>query len=357
MSRQESTNVNGGFEMRIKRFLVGFMVIVLAVGGLGIANVFQKTEVTQAADGDTFAKINFTTNSEYPFEDDTITKEYTTELEAIETMSLPMFKDNDAYSFVGWRLTDVHLASETAVKHQLTRGQNPDTDPYDLVVGEVYEPHELLRTAFYHGDEATFEAVYLNQGAEGTTDIWEQDYGTTIEERTPSISSESPVGGNITVYRYDGTAFTQVSSRGISPANFREALFDIYQDNQPTEDYVIAIAGSNTLNLGTTAFSSIGNKTEVATSGSDVSFYSLNGKANSVTITGSSSDPVTNNTATRAPTGNALLNFSTTSGNGLNFGTNVEFRNIRYRTTFLAANGNSLTLGGDSWGKIRRAHV
>ncbi|WP_265459936.1 WxL domain-containing protein [Enterococcus sp. HY326] len=336
--------------MKFKRIMVGFFAIIFVFGALGIASVFQEADETNAADGDSVAKITFKTSSDYIFEDNSMLIEVTTDREAIETTKMPMFKDNDAYSFVGWKLTALHLAAETAVKHQLTRGQNPETDPYDLIVNEIYEPHEILRTAFYHGDEATFEAVYEAQGTEGTTDIWEQNYGTTIAERIPSISNVGPASNNIIVYRFDGSNFTQLSARGISPDNFRAAMFDIYQDNQPGEDYVIAITGNSTLNLGTAAYSSIGNKNETATNSSDVSFYSLSNRAKSLTITGSASDPVDNTPATSAPTGNALLNFSTTAANGLNFGTNIEFRNIRYRTPFLAANGNSLTLGGGSWG-------
>ncbi|WP_265456015.1 WxL domain-containing protein [Enterococcus sp. HY326] len=337
--------------MKLRRIIVGFLVIILAVGGLRIANVFQETEVTEAADGDTVATITFKTDAAYPFEngssDDIV---YTTNKEAIETMSLPMFKDNEDYSFEGWKLTSLSLAAATKLKHQLTRGQNPDTDPYDLVVGNVYEPHQLLRTAFYHGDEATFEAVYEAQDTAGTTDIWEQKLGTPISERTPSISGQGAAANSIVVYRYDGTNFNQISTSGMSPTNFRAALYGIYLDNQPDADYVIAVTGRGTIDMSGATYASMGSQSTSATSASDVSFYSLAGRANSVTITGSASDPVTDNVSTSEPTGNALLYFNLSTGNGLNFGTNVEFRNIRYSTTFLAANGNSLTLGGNSWG-------
>ncbi|MHC5249307.1 beta strand repeat-containing protein [Enterococcus sp. LJL90] len=336
--------------MKLKKFLVGLMVGAFIVGGISTLGILRNTEVTNAADGDAFAQIRFTTDDAYVFEDGSKVKDYTTDKEAIETLSLPMFQKNDAHSFVGWRLTELSLAAQTETKHQKTRGQNPDSDSYDLEIGTVYQPHELLRIGFYHGDEATFEAVYAAQGSVGSSDIWEQDYGNSVSDRVPSVASQGVTAGNITVLRYASGAYTEISSRGVSADNFRAALFDIYVDNQPVADYVIAIASNSTIGMTGSTYSSIGNKTETATSASDVSFYSLKNRANSITITGAPNDPVDDTLAKSAPANTALLNFNTTTANGLNFGTNVEFRNIRYNTPFLAANGNSLTLGGNSWG-------
>ncbi|MHC5247472.1 beta strand repeat-containing protein [Enterococcus sp. LJL90] len=325
--------------MKLKRIIVGFLAIMLAVGGLGIANVFQETEVTEAANGDDFATVTFRTTADYPFDDGTTERVVQVDLEAIETMELPLFESTDSASFVGWNLTSRFDALTTL-------------HPNELVVGTTYSPATLLRQGFYAGDEAVFTAVTAAQGAEGSTDMYEYGQTTGSTSRVPSISTASPTSGNLIVYGYDGSSYTEFNRYTVSADNFRQALYDLYANGSPDVDYVLYVGGAT----GTVP-SSVGNRTTTATSYADVSFYSLQNKIGSLTITGNTADNVTDTPATSAPATSVSNRLTFTAGTTLNFGTNVEIRNIWYGgVTNLAANGNSLYLGGGSWGD-RAAYV
>ncbi|MHC5372215.1 beta strand repeat-containing protein [Enterococcus sp. LJL120] len=327
--------------MKLKRIIVGFLAIMLAVGGLGIANVFQETEVTEAANGDDFATVTFRTTADYPFDDGTTERVVQVDLEAIETMELPLFESTDSASFVGWNLTSRFDALTTL-------------HPNELVVGTTYSPATLLRQGFYAGDEAVFTAVTANQGAEGSTDMYEYGQTTKSMTRVPSISTaaDAPSSGNLIVYSYDGNSYKKENSYTVSVANFQQALFDLYENGDAKLDYVLYVGGAVA-----TLPTSIGARTTVPTTASEVSFYSLQNKIGSLTITGNTADNVNDTPATSEPSTSVSNRLTFASCTTLNFGTDVEIRNIWYsNVTNLAANGYNLYLGGGSWGN-RTAYV
>lgn len=330
--------------MKHKRVLIGFMTILLVLGGfagLGWSDLFQEKQekqVAKAADGDNVATITFKTDGNYLFEggkaDDIV---YTTNKEAIETIKLPMFQYNPEVSFVGWRLDAMSYASTTL-------------HPNDLEVGNIYQPYELLRKGFYQGDEAVFTAIYDTQGVAGSTDIYEKADDTVEPDRAPSIENVSSTNAGVYLYTVSEDGNPELdSSYTLNLNGMQSALYAIYTANSAETDYIIQVQGGLT---GTTmSNSSIGRRTENPSSSADVSFYSLKGRAKSLTVTGRSSDPITNNPVTGYP---SQANTSRlTLPTEVNLGTDVEFRNISILTTnTIAANGNNLTLGGGLWGNV-----
>lgn len=317
--------------MKKRKIIFGILATVLIVASLGTGFLLlhPNTEVpsAKAAENDSVAKITFTTDANYPFENGETTINYTTEKEAIETMALPMFQSNPSYTFVGWQLTNKFIASTTL-------------HPNDLEVNQVYEPYELLRKGFYAGDEFTFKAIYKEQTSIDAGEMFESK--ATVTDRTPSIGHLNLPSGNVYVYpNPDPTSEEVTATFASSSDGFKEALYAIYEANNPEIDYVIYVGGT----VSGMRNHSIGDKTTTVTGPSDVTFYSLSGRAKSLTITGKSDDPI-NYDSPRSATGLTRLDLPTTT----HFGTDIEIRNINYRfVTTMAAHGNALYLGGGNY--------
>nr|WP_245561636.1 hypothetical protein [Enterococcus phoeniculicola] len=121
-------------------------------------------------------------------------------------------------------------------------------------------------------------------------------------------------------------------------AGVRSALNDLYQ-NGSGGDYVLYIGTNVTLSAATVA-----KNIPTIVTAENATFYSLEGKVGTLTITGNPEDPISKDIA--VPTGSKTLSLGTT----IHFGTSVQFRNINYSGTDMFMNGNSLTLNGGSSG-------
>ncbi|MBP1040039.1 hypothetical protein I6N95_03335 [Vagococcus sp. BWB3-3] len=297
-----------------KRFIkIAGVVLVMASVSLALAANAKQSVVLQATSPKKEAKaavaVTFQTSADYPFEDGSVTKTVTVTKEALETQMLPRFKYHQGLSLGNWTRED----------------------------GTSYSTADLLRTAFYSGT-ATFTANPVVQGS--GTDLYEVK--DNISERTPSIGNQNLAAGIIytspSPKTGSGTATYAVDANG-----FQEALYDLYQFGSATTDYVIYLGGNVT---GLNSSATLGAKGTAPGSASAVSFYSLSGKIKSLTLTGSSADPVTNTPALTAPAGVGQIALPAV----VNFGTDIELRNLSYSGAgTLAANGYSLTLGGGSY--------
>lgn len=297
-----------------KRFIkIAGVVLVMASVSLALAANAKQSVVLQATSPKKEAKaavaVTFQTPADYPFEDGSVTKTVTVTKEALETQMLPRFKYHQGLSLGNWTRED----------------------------GTSYSTADLLRTAFYSGT-ATFTANPVVQG--NGTDLYEVK--DNISERTPSIGNQNLAAGIIytspSPKTGSGTATYAVDANG-----FQAALYDLYQFGSATTDYVIYLGGNVT---GLNSSATLGAKGTTPGSASAVSFYSLSGKIKSLTLTGSSADPVTNTPALTAPAGVGQIALPAV----VNFGTDIELRNLSYSGAgTLAANGYSLTLGGGSY--------
>lgn len=127
----------------------------------------------------------------------------------------------------------------------------------------------------------------------------------------------------------------------------RAALYDIYSQNAARADYIMYI-GTSIKDLSANIFAN----TTSANGIGDVSFASLQGRLNTLVMTGNQEDPVTDVPAAAEPTVTSISTV-TTIGERY-FGCHLILRNIRHRfytscTAGVYMNGHVLTLGGGSW--------
>ena len=132
-------------------------------------------------------------------------------------------------------------------------------------------------------------------------------------------------------------------------AALQQALWELYQINDDSISYIMYI-GSEMSGLQSAPFANSDSATSVA----DTTFASLSGRVDTLVLTGTQADGVTDTPATAANTSIRL--FSAGIGNKF-FGCNIIFRNIRYNLNTgtdgtgnaVFMNGYDLTLGGNSW--------
>ncbi|MDR2360362.1 MAG: Ig-like domain-containing protein, partial [Oscillospiraceae bacterium] len=173
-----------------------------------------------------------------------------------------------------------------------------------------------------------------------------------------------PLGGN-TIKSGDETELVVMEADGDPSSGYyqaytanigglRDALWGIYQRNQPSVDYIMYF-GANITVSGSTNLQ-VFNNTSSATGAADVTFASLSGKLNTLVLTGTKDDPISTNPATANPSSTYGLNAS--GGGKKYFGCNLIFRNTRYQLNTGSSsssnngvymNGYDLTLGGGSW--------
>ena len=132
-------------------------------------------------------------------------------------------------------------------------------------------------------------------------------------------------------------------------AALQQALWDLYQRDDDSISYIMYI-GSDMSDLQLAPFVN----SDSATSAADATFAALSGRVDTLVLTGTQTDTVTDTPAAGASTSIRL--FSAVSGNKF-FGCNIIFRNIRYNLNTVTGgtgnavfmNGYDLTLGGNSW--------
>ncbi|MGM0125947.1 hypothetical protein IGI37_003348 [Enterococcus sp. AZ194] len=245
-------------------------------------------------------KVTFKTDTKHNFSSDTT--EIEVEKESDSTLSaeeIPATENLDG--FVGWRIN-----------------------------GALYTT-EVLRTLEITSDteiQAEFETVKATSTKiKSNTSI--KDIIAPVRDKTQVIIVPDPTSGN---------AYKEYAA---SEAGIKSAINDLYQKGSG-EDYVLYIGKNTTVSADTVA------KTKPATvTAANATFYSLQGKVGTLTITGNSEDPI--NIATEVPVNSSTLTVGGLS-TAIHFGTNIQFRNIKYSGKEMFMNGNSLTLNGGASG-------
>ncbi|MHC5372212.1 WxL domain-containing protein [Enterococcus sp. LJL120] len=327
--------------MKTKKVIVGLATLLLLVSGLAIGRVLQKTEVTEAADPQAdsqSAQITFKTDAAYPFEDGQLEKVVTVTEEALKTFDLPIFKWNNSQSLFGWQVNSMTYGD----------GENQEVKN-SLEKDKIYKTQDLLRAGFYAGDQAVFTAVYKEQKAAGTTDVFESNYGPKTRMPSLSTAATTPKINTVMLYSHNGSQYSLEAEYSLNATGLRSALYDIYLKDDKDLDYVIFTGGAIS-----SIPASIGNDNTNVTGINDVTFYSLGGRAKSITLTGTMADEVNETPARARPNslttsnqnGTARLSF----GGNLEFNTDIEMRNIDVSSIpTYSANGHSLTIGNGFW--------
>ncbi|MDR1000121.1 MAG: hypothetical protein LBL96_04895 [Clostridiales bacterium] len=170
-----------------------------------------------------------------------------------------------------------------------------------------------------------------------------------------------PLGGNtlgsgdtakLVVMEADGdpsNGYYQAYTADIN--GLRAALWGIYNQNQPSADYIMYFGADVSVN---SANNTIFGNTPSATSTTDVTFASLRGRLNTLALTGTQADTITNTPATSAPSASSVHGIIASSSSAKYFGCDLIFRNIRHNLNTgsndgVYMNGYDLMLGGGSW--------
>ena len=198
-------------------------------------------------------------------------------------------------------------------------------------------------------DEEAVEPLQapVSPAAAGTGYINEPLGGNTInagdEDNLVVMEADGDPGGG---YYESYPTGTNASARTTA---LQQALWDLYQTDDDSISYIMYI-GSDMSELQLAPFVNSDSATSVA----DATFAALSGRVDTLVLTGTQADTVTDTPAAGANTSIRL--FSAVSGNKF-FGCNMIFRNIRYNLNTgtggtgnaVFMNGYDLTLGGNSW--------
>ncbi|GLC82673.1 SdrD B-like domain-containing protein [Lacrimispora brassicae] len=290
----------------------------------------------------------------------------------------------DGENGVAGYLISLYPADDKSVAIQETRTQEDGTylfdsiEPGSYVVGitseTIGETEYLLPLAGITGDNkfntvlvdeenaaAYSETVVIPEGVDTAAENINAGLrlGITMSPLAAGIFVNLPLGGNVlaggdmgklVVMEADGDPLSgYYQAYTADESGLRSALLGLYQRNQENSDYIMYV-GSNITNLPGNIF----HNTVSATGTGDVTFASLRGRLNTLVLTGSQEDSVTDTAAMSAPSDVSLF---TVSGTGeRNFGCNIILRNIRHTfnagdtgTQGVYMNGYALTLGGNSW--------
>gem|GEM_PF-2424245 len=227
---------------------------------------------------------------------------------------------------------------------------------------ETTEISGMFAAAMVAGSEETVMAAYSEKAAITAEAAVSAPINGGLRLRSkrslPNLDyKDLPLGGNVlksgdqnklVVMAADGDpAAGYYKSYAATPAGLRLALYDLYKENAAAVDYIIYLGADITV-VPAAVFAD----TTSATGTRDVSFASLQGRVNTLVITGHQEDPVANTPAASAPTSCRRISLS---GRGDRyFGSNIILRNIRH--TFgtgtshgVYMKGYHLTLGGNSW--------
>lgn len=243
------------------------------------------------------ATVSFETDAEHPFTDGTIAKNVSVdEKDSITKDQVPDFSEKDEAAFVGWKADARTYTIEDLEENPVDQ---------DQVYSAVFKENK--------------PAVNLKAVSDSIKDV------INAADKTKVIVVPSPAG--------DGAAYKEYES---SDTGLKTALFDLYT-NGGGNDFVLYVGKSFSVSEATTA------KTVPATvSDKNITFTSLQGKVNTLAITGNSDDPVD---ATDSNGANTL-----TFANPVHFGTNIQLRNIKYTGSAIYTNGHDLTLAASASG-------
>jgi len=235
----------------------------------------------------------------------------------------------------------------------------------------VDEVAYLLSSTGIEGDNR-FSIVEVN----GTARAYSVTTAITTELGTTAAGLDAGLSRSLNLYRYTGSKFVNLPLGGnvlasedeaklvvmeadgdpgsgyyrpypADESGMRAALFDLYSQNAAEADYIMYF-GTSINGLPANIFAN----TTAATGTGDVSFASLQGRLNTLVMTGNQDDPVTDAPAAAEPSVNSISTVITTGERY--FGCHMILRNIKHRfytgsTAGIYMNGNILTLGGGSW--------
>lgn len=128
---------------------------------------------------------------------------------------------------------------------------------------------------------------------------------------------------------------------GSTLESLKAAMFDLYSYGN-NRDFILYI-GSRVV-----ADSAMAGRNALATGPSDVSFYSLKGRVNTIVFTGTTEDSLSNEMVSSGPNGSTSTSARLVLGD-VDFGTNIVFRNITYRFDTAFMNGHNFISKGSSY--------
>ncbi|WP_314063416.1 hypothetical protein [uncultured Vagococcus sp.] len=216
----------------------------------------------------------------------------------IITLDIPSLVVNSDETFAGWELND-KLLSEQELKLQ--------TLTSDLIV-----------TAVVKKEAALAKGRVLN---ESIADVIKN------ADTTKTIVIPSPTGSD------------PYKEYAANDTNLKVALSEMYHNGEG-RDFTIYFGANLSLMAGTVA-----KVIPADVNATNATFYALQGKVGTITLTGAATDPINMNTTT--PANVRTVNLSTS---GIYFGTNLIIRNLVYQGNTIYMGGNNLSLNGGASG-------